>query len=83
MGDQKHHDINNIVRGGCGIFRMHEVTHHHQVNETNVFTLTYCTHGHGVSAGTKDCIRRHDMIENTYTPSLSRVGIAGKLLLMH
>ena len=46
-------------------------------------SLIYCTHGHGASAGTKDCIRRHDVIENTYTPSLSRVGIAGKLLLMH
>ena len=48
-----------------------------------MFTLIYCTHGHGVSAVTKDCIRRHDVIGNMYTPILSRVGIAGKLLLMH
>ena len=36
MGDQKHHNINTIVRGECGIFRMYEVTH--QMNGTNVFT---------------------------------------------
>ena len=65
--------MNNAFRGGCGIFRMYEViilpsTEWNKCVHTDLWYL-YCD---GVCAGTKGCIRRHNVFENIYTPSLSQ-----------